>query len=262
MNAPLPNLQTETELQPSIATVTPAMRKLIAEAIDNLLLFLDELDGDPDIEPTMAGDAFVHETRWGGSGSLDECEPSEDAEPDEDGEPWLASPENHPNGPSEPMFSRSDRGSQTSWARGSSGDGEEDDDGEPDDSGFGDMDGMLEEAETSGEPSLGWTAAINQAGRNWHGTSKLPWSAVDGEEGDDNGIGDRDGLNGDKEPDDHGIADEGGAWELAQEMANQRGYELDRERRGRVYMGEVVDEGFRPFGKPADADRTISGPDG
>lgn len=37
--------------QQSAVTVTPTMRTLIEDAIEALLLILDEIDGDPDLEP-------------------------------------------------------------------------------------------------------------------------------------------------------------------------------------------------------------------
>lgn len=33
--------------------ITPAMRQLVENVVEDLLLLLDELDGDPDLEPTM-----------------------------------------------------------------------------------------------------------------------------------------------------------------------------------------------------------------
>lgn len=190
LSSPLPSYPDhdgdEERMRAGIAALQSVQRRLAAEAIEGLIEFLDELDGDPDKEPTMADLGYPGDPRHGGSGVLDECEDEGEDEPDEGGiadadalllhqfdEPSLAAPECHPDGPSQHMC-RSSRGDQTRWARGSSGDGEDDDDGEPDDSGFGDMDGMLEDSQTGGEPSLGWTAAINQDGRNWHGTSKLP----------------------------------------------------------------------------------------
>ena len=57
--------------------LTPAMRELIENIVEDLLLLLDELDGDSDLEPTM-GD--VRE------GYQDEQEgDNQDSEPDDNG---------------------------------------------------------------------------------------------------------------------------------------------------------------------------------
>jgi len=57
--------------------LTPAMRELIENVIEDLLLLLDELDGDPELEPTMG------DVPWG---YQDEQEgDNQDAEPDDNG---------------------------------------------------------------------------------------------------------------------------------------------------------------------------------
>lgn len=65
--------------------LTPAMRQLIENVVEDLLLLLDELDGDPDLEPTM-GDVP--------EGYLDEQEgddpDAEDDDPAEDDDGGLA----------------------------------------------------------------------------------------------------------------------------------------------------------------------------
>jgi len=53
---------------------------------------------------------------------------------------------------------------------------------------------------------LGWTHAIDQTSAAWQGEPRSPWSVVDGEAGDDNGIADAGGLDFDAEDD--GTAEE------------------------------------------------------
>ncbi len=37
----------------TFVTLTPTMRELIENIIEDLLLLLDKIDGDPELEPTM-----------------------------------------------------------------------------------------------------------------------------------------------------------------------------------------------------------------
>lgn len=104
MNAPLRH---EGE---QLVRFTPGMRRLIADAIEALILLLDEIDGDPDLE---------------------EDEPAEEGDDeldDADKEPSLGAPESHPI-----TSTLGGRGDQTHWADGGMRDLEWDgDDREPD----------------------------------------------------------------------------------------------------------------------------------
>lgn len=57
--------------------LTPAMRERIENIIEDLLLLLDELDGDPELEPTMGDVPWGYQDEQEG----DNC----DAEPDDSG---------------------------------------------------------------------------------------------------------------------------------------------------------------------------------
>ncbi len=175
-----------------------SMRRHLAEAVEMLLIGLDELDGDADLE---------------------------EDDPGEDGA-----------------------------------------DHEPDESGIADQDALA--LDQRDEPSLGWTTSMNQTTRMPPLTGRYAWAVEDGEQGDDNGIGDAGGIGFDDEsylgysvpggivdaegPDDNGIADSGGEQEVIGEIVAREGYRLDRERRaqqaGRVYVGEMSTAGFKPFG--------------
>jgi len=234
-----------------------SMRQLLGDAIETLLIACDELDGDSDIEQDDSGFA------------------DQDAlDLDQRGEPSLAAAENHPSSPVQFTYSGersafgfsgyTDQGAQADWASGNRDDreGDEHDGGEPDESGIGDQDGMAEQL--TGESSLGWTGDMDQT---WAmRRSLIPWSVEDGEAGDDNGIGDAGGVAFDDEPylgyvvpggivdaegpDDNGVADEGGAQEVIGEIVCREGFRIDRERRGRVYVGELTTAGPKPFGAP------------
>ncbi len=150
-----------------------ATRRALSAAIEAAIAVLDELDPDPDLEPTLAG--------CPSPGSLDEGEPDEDGEPTlgwpeyvgrlagrlsfaghyaraldgeaEDGgdrEPSLAAPERPPTGWGAVYGPTVDyRSDQTRWADGSRSDREQDsgDEGEPD---------------QDGEEALGWAANVGQ----------------------------------------------------------------------------------------------------
>jgi hypothetical protein len=47
MNAPFSHMTPDA---PQVVAFTPAMRRLVAEAIESLILLLDELDSDPEVE--------------------------------------------------------------------------------------------------------------------------------------------------------------------------------------------------------------------
>jgi hypothetical protein len=122
MNAPF---STMTPDAPQVITFTPAMRRLVCDAIEAMILLLDEIDGDvdheqdpdfeqePDLEPSLGAFELVNQEKswrttdsgWGG----------QDLELDEaDKEPSLGAPERHPelNGWAPLTIS----GSQVRWA--------------------------------------------------------------------------------------------------------------------------------------------------
>jgi hypothetical protein len=98
MNAPFSTMGAP---QPQVVVFTPAMRMLIADAIESLILLLDEIDGDsdhkedadfegePDIEPSLGATAEIDQSiAWLASTSEidaeaehDVCEPDADLEP-------------------------------------------------------------------------------------------------------------------------------------------------------------------------------------
>lgn len=94
-------------------------------------------------------------------------------EADADHEPWLGFGAINPSC------------SQVGWA---AGDSREDDgsDWEPDDSGYGDIDALILDSETGGEPSLGWTNAMNQSSRDRLGRG----NDLELDEADDEDVGD------------------------------------------------------------------------
>lgn len=61
----------------TFVALTPTMRELIENIIENLLLLLDELDGDPELEPTMGDVPWGYQDEQEGDNS--------DAEPDDNG---------------------------------------------------------------------------------------------------------------------------------------------------------------------------------
>jgi hypothetical protein len=103
VNAPLAD---EGEAAPQILIFTPAMRRLVCDAIESLILLLDEIDGDAEIEDDGSaedvGDAepslgappnasyWVASQSWIIDGEGDE---HDGREPDEDFEPNAASTE-------------------------------------------------------------------------------------------------------------------------------------------------------------------------
>ena len=74
---------------------TPGMRKLVADAIEALVLLLDEIDDDENLEetgddeltsdeePTMGSHHRENQSEWGATAfdAEDECEPDADGEP-------------------------------------------------------------------------------------------------------------------------------------------------------------------------------------
>jgi hypothetical protein len=127
---------------PLFVEFRPSMRSLIEDAVESLLLLLDEIDGDADIEeddpPEDAGDAepslgapgpayFASQTHWA-QGRGDDLEDEHDGrEPDVDDEPSLGSGSIH---------------NQECWAIGGDDDRELD---EAERSGCGDLDGVMEQ---------------------------------------------------------------------------------------------------------------------
>ena len=98
MNAPF---STMGKPEPQIVVFTPAMRTLIADAIESLILLLDEIDGDveheedadfenePDMEPSLgATNGINQESAWKStSGEIDVEQEHDGREPDADLEP-------------------------------------------------------------------------------------------------------------------------------------------------------------------------------
>jgi hypothetical protein len=127
---------------PLFVEFRPSMRRLIEDAVESLLLLLDEIDGDADIEeddsPEDVGDAepslgapevgyLCSQTRWA-QGRGDDLEDEHDGrEPDVDDEPSLGSGSIQ---------------NQECWAIGADDDRELD---EAERSGCGDMDGVIEQ---------------------------------------------------------------------------------------------------------------------
>ena len=64
--------------------LTPSLRATLATTIENLINLLDEIDGDPDAEPTLGaperGDWYVSQEHWadGACGDHEREEVSED----------------------------------------------------------------------------------------------------------------------------------------------------------------------------------------
>ncbi|MGA2795797.1 MAG: hypothetical protein ABSE69_20240 [Roseiarcus sp.] len=103
MNAPI-GARERTE--PQIVTFTPGMRRLIADAIEALILLLDEIDGDADfeeddpaeengdLEPILGATHSIDQTiAWRATQStILDSEPEHDGrEPDADFEPnWVS----------------------------------------------------------------------------------------------------------------------------------------------------------------------------
>src|SRR5450432_3010201 len=98
MNAPF---STMGKPEPQIVVFTPAVRTLIADAIESLILLLDEIDGDveheenadfenePDMEPSLGATNGINQVRaWqSASGELDAEQEHDGREPDADLEP-------------------------------------------------------------------------------------------------------------------------------------------------------------------------------
>ena len=113
-------------------------------------------------------------------------------------------------------------------------------------SGYGDHDAM--DVEENGEAPLGWTSGVKQLGPHWRGDDGNDehsfgwtegvnqvgpnWRGVNAEIEPDPDLED----NGDCEPGDNGIADDGGVQEVQGEFLVRDGYQLDRERRGRSFV--------------------------
>jgi hypothetical protein len=122
MNAPFSTLTPDA---PQVITFTPAMRRLVCDAIESLILLLDEIDGDIDMEdddpaeesgdaePSLGSFELVNqEAAWrtteGGGGG-------QDLELDNaDKEPSLGAPENHPS--ASYWATVTTGGNQTHWA--------------------------------------------------------------------------------------------------------------------------------------------------
>jgi hypothetical protein len=125
-----------------------------AEAeIERLLAFLDQLDGDADLE--SAGDELEPDLgSVAGRREFDQSTWSAGA----DGEPSLGSIEDHPNGYRDGSDDGDYGRNQARWASGNGDDceGDEHDGREPDDNEGGDG------AEEDCEPSLGWTNGMVQ----------------------------------------------------------------------------------------------------
>ena len=165
-----------------------SMRRHLAEAVELLLIGLDELDGDADLEEDDPGeDGADHEPDESGIADQDALAL------DQRDEPSLAAAENHPSSSVQLDYwgqrsafgfsGYTDQGSQLEWASGNRDDreGNEHDGREPDESGIGDMDGYQEQLRD--EPSLGWTGDMNQT--RAMRPSLIPWSVEDGEAGDE-----------------------------------------------------------------------------
>lgn len=126
--------------QPLFIEFHPGMRRLIADAIESLILLLDEIDGDSDLEdePDIE-DSFDTEQDLGATNNVDQskawCSDASgegtlefegDGVAECDREPSLGSPERHVGGSwITPL-------SQAIWADGSSDDREWEDEREPD----------------------------------------------------------------------------------------------------------------------------------
>jgi hypothetical protein len=98
------------------------------EFIKDMIDLLDQIDADPDLEPSFGGVAY------GYGAQADECEPSEDDEySGDEHEPLLGACENHPTSPwsGQPNLPlRYDNsGGQQLWARSGTDDLEDEHDG-------------------------------------------------------------------------------------------------------------------------------------
>lgn len=178
--------------------------------VDTLIRLLDEVDGEPDEEPSLGGSipgyAVDGEPYFADCGTLyDECEDNHDEEPSlgwgsrtmQGGPHWLGNGEDledefdgreeddagEENGDLEPSLGAENPG-YVRW--GESGDKRSYvRDAGIDQSSWltiGD-DRDLEGEDDNGEPSLGWTVSTKQEGSQWLGDCRL----LDGEAGDDTG---------------------------------------------------------------------------
>jgi len=132
------------------------MARQARELVKDLIDFLDQLDADPDLEPSFGSTAYGHGPQ------ADECEPPEDAEPSlgsfdrmtnqeksyRQVSEWCLPPGSdleHDSADDEPSLGSCDpsmwAGDQTLWASGGRDDREQDDG----DSGIADRDGLLEQ---------------------------------------------------------------------------------------------------------------------
>lgn len=123
-------------------TIQPDLRHRIEAEIDRLIGLLDVVDGDPDLEPWLAG--------IGGPDDDREGDPLDDGELDDsDDEPSLGFLENHPypTHGSLHFASRDQSGSQEGLCQGLLFDVEEqcDDEGDTSDSGIADEEGRMEQ---------------------------------------------------------------------------------------------------------------------
>jgi hypothetical protein len=98
MNAPFSTIGAP---EPQIVVFTPGMRALIADAIESLILLLDEIDGDaeheedadfeaePDLEPSLGATNSINQVRaWKATIAETDAEQEHDGrEPDADDEP-------------------------------------------------------------------------------------------------------------------------------------------------------------------------------
>jgi hypothetical protein len=147
---------------------TPESRLRFREAvgleIERLINLLDVMEGDPDLEPYLAGEGWAGQ--MGGSlddreGDLDEDEGDGSA----DDEPSLGSPELR------------DRTSQVRWAQGGADDREDDDEREEENEHGGDI---LDEPhdqtdEGNDEPTLGWSNPM----RTQRDEMPAGWACID-----------------------------------------------------------------------------------
>jgi hypothetical protein len=95
MNAPFSHMTPDA---PQVVVFTPAMRRLIADAIESLILLLDEIDGDAevedddpaeegaDLEPSLGAPADIDQSiAWLATIAATDAEQEHDGrEPDED----------------------------------------------------------------------------------------------------------------------------------------------------------------------------------
>ena len=83
MNAPFPHMTPDAQ----VVLFTPGMRRLIADAIESLILLLDEIDGDA--EPSLGATHSMDQRRaWQATiGETDAEQEHDGREPEADDEP-------------------------------------------------------------------------------------------------------------------------------------------------------------------------------